>query len=196
MCDGLIFSYSIQLSFVIYLKKFHVCTIMQLRCSRKLETFQVTRAKLVLKLLKFLILFIISREISYSFKTYAASAFLKTVIEQICDWNFKSPLLYPKNSGKFEKYLIPITTYPILHEFFVNTLGNSASFLIDPWNLHMFFSLQYPWKFHVLNPLPTVASLDFSGIAHCSCYVLSSNLELVTTFSFFPHLGQVTDDKS
>ena len=114
MCDGLIFSYSIQLSFVIYLKKFHVCTIMPLRCSRKLETFQVTRAKLVLKLLKFLILFIISREISYSFKTYAASAFLKTVIEQICDWNFKSPLLYPKNSGKFEKYLIPITTYPYL----------------------------------------------------------------------------------
>ena len=39
----------------------------------------------------------------------------------------------------------------ILHEFFSNTPGNSTSFLIDPWHFHMVF-LQYPWKFHVLNP--------------------------------------------
>ena len=31
--------------------------------------------------------------------------------------------------------------------------GNSVSFLIDPWNLHIFF-LQYPWKFHVTCPQP------------------------------------------
>ena len=34
-----------------------------------------------------------------------------------------------------------------------------TSLSTDPWNFHMFF-LQYPWKFHVLNP-----HLDFSGIA-------------------------------
>ena len=35
--------------------------------------------------------------------------------------------------------------------FFLYTSGNSTPFLIDPRNFHMFF-LQYPWKFHVLNP--------------------------------------------
>ena len=39
----------------------------------------------------------------------------------------------------------------IPHDFFLITLGNSTSFLIDPWNFYMFFP-QYPWKFHVLNP--------------------------------------------
>ena len=34
---------------------------------------------------------------------------------------------------------------------FLNTPGNSTSFLIDPWNFQMLF-LQHPWKFHVLNP--------------------------------------------
>ena len=44
----------------------------------------------------------------------------------------------------------------IPHYFFLNTPGNSTSFLIDPWNFHVLF-LKYPWKFHVLNPL----CLDF-----------------------------------
>ena len=38
----------------------------------------------------------------------------------------------------------------ILHNFFLNTPGNSTSFLIDPLNFHMLF-LQYPQIFHVLN---------------------------------------------
>ena len=39
------------------------------------------------------------------------------------------------------------------HEFFLNTPGNSTSFLLDPWNFLMLF-LQYPWKFRVFNPPP------------------------------------------
>ena len=37
---------------------------------------------------------------------------------------------------------------------YLNTPGNSTSFLIDPWNFRIFF-LQYPWKFHAFNPPPT-----------------------------------------
>ena len=39
----------------------------------------------------------------------------------------------------------------ISHYFFLVTLGNSASFLINPWKLHLLF-LWYPWKFHFFNP--------------------------------------------
>ena len=39
-------------------------------------------------------------------------------------------------------------------------LGNSTSFLIDPWNFHMLF-LQYPSKFHVPQPLLLCWHLDF-----------------------------------
>ena len=38
-----------------------------------------------------------------------------------------------------------------LQDFFLYTPGNSTSFLIQPLNFYMFF-LQYPGKFHVLNP--------------------------------------------
>ena len=31
------------------------------------------------------------------------------------------------------------------------TPGNSTLFLINPWKIHLPF-LQYPWKFHILNP--------------------------------------------
>ena len=46
---------------------------------------------------------------------------------------------------------------------FLEHPGISTSFLIDPWNFHMFF-LQDPQKFHVLNPLPPPVWI-FSGIA-------------------------------
>ena len=38
---------AIQLSFVFYLRKFHVCRIMQLRCSRKLVMCQTIRGELI-----------------------------------------------------------------------------------------------------------------------------------------------------
>ena len=50
------------------------------------------------------------------------------------------------------------------HMRFFITCGNTNSFLAEPWNFQMLF-LQYPWKFHVLNPLAHV--WVFSGIAHC-----------------------------
>ena len=41
----------------------------------------------------------------------------------------------------------------ITHYFFLVTLGNSTSFLINPWKFHsMWLFLWYPWKFHILNP--------------------------------------------
>ena len=48
----------------------------------------------------------------------------------------------------------------IPHYFFLATLGNSASFLINPWKFHMLFLwfLWYPWKFHILNPWGGVSS--------------------------------------
>ena len=39
----------------------------------------------------------------------------------------------------------------IPHCFFLFTLGNSTSFLINSWTFHMLF-LWYSWKFHILNP--------------------------------------------
>ena len=38
----------------------------------------------------------------------------------------------------------------IPHDFFLVTLGNSTSFLIKLWKVHMLF-LWYPWKFHIFN---------------------------------------------
>ena len=43
-------------------------------------------------------------------------------------------------------------TLEILSYFFLVTLGNSTSFLINPWKFHMLFPW-YPWKFHILNLL-------------------------------------------
>ena len=41
----------------------------------------------------------------------------------------------------------------ITHYFFLVTLGNSTTFLINPWKFHsMWLFLWYPWKFHILNP--------------------------------------------
>ena len=40
----------------------------------------------------------------------------------------------------------------IPHELFLNTPGNSTSFLIDHWNFHMLF--QYPWCLEVPCPQP------------------------------------------
>ena len=48
----------------------------------------------------------------------------------------------------------------ILHYFFLITLGNSTSFLINPCKFHMLF-LWHPWKFQILK-LPVWI---FSGIA-------------------------------
>ena len=41
----------------------------------------------------------------------------------------------------------------IPHYFFLVTLGNSTSFLINPWKFHMLF-LGYHWEFHILNSPP------------------------------------------
>ena len=47
----------------------------------------------------------------------------------------------------------------IPHYFFLVTLGNSTSFLINPWKFHMLF-LGYHWEFHILNSPPPLG-LDF-----------------------------------
>ena len=39
----------------------------------------------------------------------------------------------------------------IPHGYFLITPGNSTLFFIDPKKSHLLF-LQYPWKFHILNP--------------------------------------------
>ena len=42
-----------------------------------------------------------------------------------------------------------------ISHFFLVTLGNSTSFLINSWKFHsMWLFLWYPWKFHILNPPP------------------------------------------
>ena len=45
------------------------------------------------------------------------------------------------------------TPLEIPHYFFLVTLGNLTSFLINPWKFHMLF-LWYPWKFHILKLPP------------------------------------------
>ena len=62
-------------------------------------------------------------------------------------WIFHKLCLIPcKFQGQKQRPL------EIPHYFFLVTLGNSTSFLINPWKFHMLF-LWYPWKFHILNPL-------------------------------------------
>ena len=51
----------------------------------------------------------------------------------------------------------------IPHYFFLVTLGNSTSFLINSRKLHMPF-IWYPWKFNILN-LFDIRVWIFSGIA-------------------------------
>ena len=60
--------------------------------------------------------------------------------------------------GPLDPLEIPTPKRPLEfpHYFFLVTLGNSTSFLINPWKLHMLF-LWYAWKFHILNP----SCLDF-----------------------------------
>ena len=173
MFDKLIFYYSIQLSFVFYLYKFHVCRIMQLCCSRKLEMYQETRTKLVLKFHKFLILFIVLREISYSSKNICYKCIFKNCHRINLPLKFKkvrssapkipenfSEIFQRRASNANQTFFQLPPSPPIPHEFFVNTPENFASFLTYPWNFYMVFFLQYhPWKFHVLNP--PVTCLDF-----------------------------------
>ena len=47
----------------------------------------------------------------------------------------------------------PKTKTPGNSTLLLITLGNSTSFLINPWKFHMLF-LWYPWKFHIHNPPP------------------------------------------
>ena len=59
----------------------------------------------------------------------------------------------PKTSRNY--YFFYFCYYCLLfpHYFFSITLGNSSSFLINPWKFHLQF-LWYPWKIHILNPTP------------------------------------------
>ena len=69
----------------------------------------------------------------------------------------------------------------IPYEFFLNTHGNSTSFLIEHWNFHMLF-LQYPWKFHVLTPLPPLIWI-FSGVlAHYNTFSYIVENKLVSSW--------------
>ena len=69
---------------------------------------------------------------------------------------FTLPLEIPDktklNPWTFHKIVLDPLEIP--HYFSLVTLGNSTSFLINPWKFHMPF-LWYPWKFHIY-PLPPV----------------------------------------
>ena len=60
-------------------------------------------------------------------------------IQQNCVTSLRNSKVKNQNPWKFHM------------SFYLNTHGKSASFSIDPWNFYILF-LQYPWKFHVLNP--------------------------------------------
>ena len=67
----------------------------------------------------------------------------------------------------------------ILCHFFLVTLGNYTSFLINCWKFHYMLFLWYSWKFHILNPPPSCPVLFFSGVALFSWnfqdYLISCN---------------------
>ena len=83
-------------------------------------------------------------------------------------WNFSFFLLYPwkiPDNTKLNPWIAGYSTklwqiscnflgkkqrpLEIPYYFFSVTLGNSTSFLINPWKFHMIF-LRCPWKFHIL----------------------------------------------
>ena len=63
----------------------------------------------------------------------------------------------PLDCWIFHKIVVDLLQFPrqkqrpleIPYYFFSVTLGNSTSFLINPWKFHMIF-LRCPWKFHIL----------------------------------------------
>ena len=98
-------------------------------------------------------------------------------VEDILFWTLLPPLNFsffnfiPGNSRQIcllsNPYKIPRpktkTPLEIPHYFFF-TLGNSTSFLDNPWKFNMLFLwYPWPWKFRILNSL----LFFFSGIAHC-----------------------------
>ena len=76
---------------------------------------------------------------------------------KLSSWIFHNIVLDPLEVSRPK-----IKTPVIPHYFFLVTLGNSTSFLINPWKFHMLF-LWYHWKFHILNParLPSPPSVSF-----------------------------------
>ena len=85
----------------------------------------------------------------------------------------------------------------IPHGFFLNTPGNSTSFLIDPWNFYMFF-LQFPWKLHVLKPrcldffwnslFEVVLILNFTFVIFC-CHGATVTLRFHDSVLIFSYLS-------
>ena len=78
----------LKITNVFSLYKFHNCRIMQLRHFKKLEMCQATRTILMLKVHIPIILFIIPRKASHSFRNVTNGS-SKTIIELLYDWNFK-----------------------------------------------------------------------------------------------------------
>ena len=53
------------------------------------------------------------------------------------------------------------------HDFFLNTTGNSISFLIEPWNFHMLFfqysCLNFFWNRLASPPFPSISAQKLSA---------------------------------
>ena len=75
---------------------------------------------------------------NFTHRNSRGSKFLPLTILQNCVTTFANSKVESKDPWKF--HII----------FFLSTPGNSTSFSIDWWNFHI-LSLQYSWKFHVLN---------------------------------------------
>lgn len=138
--------------------------------------FTATKAKLMLNFTSFLFYLSFQGKHHALSKTYVASASLDTIIQKICDKNFRKSEKYLWGSQVTQTKHFSNYSYPIPLEFFVNTPENCASFLVDPWNFYKFLFFQYPMSSNPLSPI-----WIFSGIAysHCSRDVLGGHLNQV-----------------
>ena len=93
--------------------------------------------------------------------------FHKTVLASWIPWKFQGQKQRPME---------------IPHYFFLVTLGNSTSFLINPQKFHVVF-LCYPWKFHILSPPVWI----LSGIAQ---------LILILHLALFCYLSIIIADQT
>ena len=94
-----------------------------------------------------------------------------------CEWAIQEKSTFQKNTWKFHKIL---TTIGISEpKTKTRAMEISHGFFYHSWKFHFFVTdpsaeseistfclfIQYPWKFHVLNPRPC---LDFSGMEYAN----------------------------
>ena len=102
----------------------------------------------------------------------------------IFSWSpLKIPLLHVEIMAKTKLYSWKFCKI-VLHSLIIP--GNCSSFSVDPYNFNMIF-LQYPRKFHVLNPrsFPPRTCLDFSLYIYLSIYTYIYTYIYCTLFDHF-----------